>query len=290
VGQTGVVSRVIEPPVSKWRFPSSAAEVNAAVNRVGHRHRNQPWRTGDAKVDDDPASDEARGGGRRREPDGDGEIVGVGADLEPGTLLAAYRSGLFPMPAGRQKVAWWSPNPRGILPLDALRVSRSLRKSSARFEVTIDRAFERVIEGCADRGRQGAWISDEVEQAYFDLHRLGWVHSVETWDQDGNLAGGLYGVAISGLFAGESMFHRADDASKVALMALVSLLRTVGSTLLDVQWQTPHLTTLGAVAVSRSRYHRLLGEALGLPQPSFPEPGSRLWPLPGGPGPDRDHH
>src|SRR4051794_2835853 len=203
----------------------------------------------------------------------EGEVIGVGADLEPGTLLAAYRAGLFPMPlstTGRsaRKIAWWSPDPRAVLPLDGLQVSRSLRKSCARFEVRVDSAFADVIEACADPSRPGAWITGEIRRAYTALYRLGWAHSVETWDPDtGTLAGGLYGVSIGGLFAGESMFHRATDASKVALVHLVELLRAGGTTLLDVQWQTPHLASLGVVEVTRAEYHQLLGDALSRPLP-----------------------
>jgi leucyl/phenylalanyl-tRNA--protein transferase len=208
--------------------------------------------------------------------------VGIGADMEPGTLLAAYRSGLFPMPARRRVVGWWSPDPRGILPLGAgpgLRVSRSLRKSCRRFEIRVNTAFDEVIAACADRRRNGAWIDRNIIGAYRRLHELGWVHTVEAWDEQGRLAGGLYGVAIGGLFAGESMFHRQTDASKVALVGLVSLLHpgagagrdgpAGGERLLDVQWATPHLVSLGAVEVSRARYHELLTRALKLPQPGI---------------------
>jgi len=205
---------------------------------------------------------------------GDGEVVGIGADLEPGTLLAAYRSGLFPMPARRGVMGWWSPDPRGILPLQAesgLRISRSLRKSCDRFEIRLDTAFDAVISACADRRRPGAWIDRDITHAYRRLHELGWVHSVEAFDPRGRLAGGLYGVAIGGLFAGESMFHWQTDASKAALVGLVTLLRSAGEAgrrLLDVQWATPHLRSLGAVAVDRAHYHALLGDALTLPQPA----------------------
>jgi len=192
----------------------------------------------------------------------------VGADLEPGTLLAAYRHGLFPMPARRGVVAWWSPDPRGIVPLSGLRVSRSPRKSCDRFEIRVDHDFDQVIEACADRRRQGAWINRDIKKGYRRLHQLGWVHTVEAWSPDGKLAGGLYGVAIGGLFAGESMFHWQTDASKVALVALVSLLREGGASLLDVQWLTPHLESLGAVAVPRSSYHELLAGALAGPLPA----------------------
>jgi len=201
-----------------------------------------------------------------------GEIVGVGADLEPGTILAAYRSGLFPMPVDDGTLAWWSPEPRGILPLDGLRVSRSLRKSCARFEVRVDTAFAEVVVACADRSRIGHWITDDIVGAYMSLHRLGWAHSVEAWSlDDGRLAGGLYGIAVSGLFAGESMFHLRTDASKVALVALVQLLGgPAGATegrLLDVQWRTDHLASLGVVEVDRPAYRRRLGQALSLPLP-----------------------
>jgi leucyl/phenylalanyl-tRNA--protein transferase len=157
-----------------------------------------------------------------------------------------------------------------------------LRKACARFEIRVDTAFDAVIGACADRRRPGAWIDRDIRRSYRRLHDLGWVHSVESWDERGELAGGLYGVAIGGLFAGESMFHRQTDASKVALVGLVSLL--VGARggqddagagrpgeaapLLDIQWATPHLTSLGAIQVSRDRYHQLLREALTLPQPT----------------------
>jgi leucyl/phenylalanyl-tRNA--protein transferase len=196
-------------------------------------------------------------------------VVAVGGDLEPGTLLAAYRHGLFPMPAGSGgPMAWWSPDPRGVIPLDGLRTSRSLRRSRDRYEVRVDSAFAEVIDGCADPRRPGGWITRDIRAAYVRLHELGWAHSLEAWDDEG-LAGGLYGVAIGGLFAGESMFHRRDDASKVALLGLVELLRRDGDDrrLLDVQWSTPHLATLGAVAVPRVEYLARLARALDAPLP-----------------------
>jgi len=193
-------------------------------------------------------------------------VVGIGADLEPGTLLAAYRSGLFPMPVDGGVVAWWSPDPRGILPLDGLKVSRSLRQSVARLRTSVDRAFPAVIEACADPARPHGWINRPMIDAYVRLHELGWAHSVEVWDGD-DLVGGLYGVAVGGLFAGESMFHRARDASKVALVHLVGLLDDGRTRLLDVQWTTPHLVSLGAVDVPRPTYLALLGGALETPLP-----------------------
>ena len=150
------------------------------------------------------------------------DLIGVGADLEVSTLYAAYTLGVFPMGIGDHgapPIGWWSPDPRGVLRLDELRVPRSLRKSMAHFEVRIDTAFDEVVAACADPGREGRWITPEVAQAYQALHDAGWAHSVETWQQ-GRLVGGLYGVAIGGLFAGESMFHTVRDASKVALVAL----------------------------------------------------------------------
>lgn len=200
----------------------------------------------------------------------DSGVVGLGADLEPGTLLAAYRRGLFPMPLHRDgPMAWWSPDPRGILPLDRLRVSRSLRRSCTRYDVRVDTAFEDVVAACSAPGRPGGWITADIRRAYSRLHELGWAHSIEVWDADG-LAGGLYGVAIGGLFAGESMFHRRTDASKVALVALVEHLREgADGRLLDVQWATDHLTSLGAVAVPRARYRELLVDALELPRPDI---------------------
>jgi leucyl/phenylalanyl-tRNA---protein transferase len=201
-------------------------------------------------------------------PDG---VLALGADLEPGTLLAAYRAGLFPMPlAGMREPAWFSPDPRGIVPLEEFRPSRSLRRSARRFTVTADSAFAEVIAGCADRRRPGAWITRDVRAAYERLHALGWAHSIEVWDAEGTLAGGLYGVEIGGLFAAESKFHRRTDASKVALAALVERLRAVGggARLLDVQWTTPHLASLGARDVPRPEYLRLLAGALETP-PAF---------------------
>ncbi|MBK5288998.1 MAG: leucyl/phenylalanyl-tRNA--protein transferase [Acidimicrobiia bacterium] len=193
---------------------------------------------------------------------GDGDVAGVGADLEPGTVLAAYRRGLFPMRLGRRgRLGWWSPAHRGVIPLDGLRVTRSLRRNVNRFEIRVDTGFETVMRACADPRRPHGWIDDEFVRAYVRLHELGWTHSVEAWC-DGELVGGLYGVAVNGLFAGESMFHRETDASKVALVALVDRLRATGASLLDVQWVTPHLESLGAVEISRADYGERLRAAL----------------------------
>jgi leucyl/phenylalanyl-tRNA--protein transferase len=200
------------------------------------------------------------------------DLVGVGADLEPGTLLAAYRAGLFPMGLGRgggRPMGWWSPDPRGVLPLDAVRFSRSLRRSRSRFEIRVNTAFDEVVVACADPSRSGRWITEPVRRAYQRLHALGWAHSVESW-REGRLAGGLYGVAVGGLFAGESMFHRETDASKAALAALVELLVADGDDrrLLDVQWRTPHLASLGVVEIPRTEYTKRLQLALTCPLPA----------------------
>ncbi len=200
------------------------------------------------------------------------DLLGLGADLSPATLLAAYCAGVFPMGIGRHgraPMGWWSPDPRGIIPLDALRVSRSLRRARGRFEVTIDEDFTGVVAGCADRRRDGRWITRDIAASYAVLHRLGWAHSVEV-RQQGRLVGGLYGVAIGGLFAGESMFHVATDASKVALVALRDLLTADGDSrrLLDVQWSTPHLASLGAIELPRVDYLERLSVALEAPLPA----------------------
>lgn len=195
------------------------------------------------------------------------DVVAVGADLAPSTVLSAYRCGLFPMHLPAGELGWWSPDPRGVLPLDALRVPRSLRKSLRRFTVTVDADFRGVMLGCAEGRTDGAWITPEFLDAYGQLHDLGWAHSVEVW-QEGRLVGGLYGIEVGGLFAGESMFHRATDASKVALVALVDLLKAAGSPadrLLDVQWRTDHLATLGVVEIPRLAYLRRLASAVALP-------------------------
>jgi leucyl/phenylalanyl-tRNA---protein transferase len=200
------------------------------------------------------------------------DLIGVGADLLPGTLLLAYRKGLFPMGLGRRgarPIGWWSPDPRGVLPLEGVIVSRSLRRAMGRFEIRVNTAFDQVMAGCGAPGREGRWITPAITRAYAELHRLGWAHSIECW-ADEELAGGLYGVAVGGLFAGESMFHRRRDASKVALVATVRLLAAAGDAdrrLFDVQWRTEHLGTLGVVDVSREEYLRRLEVALELPLP-----------------------
>ena len=192
------------------------------------------------------------------------DLVAAGADLEPATLIKAYRSGLFPMGIGRtnKRIGWWSPAERGILPLDGLHVSRSMRQSARRYTVTIDTCFDEVIRACASPSREGVWITRPFIDAYVELHRLGWAHSVETRNADGHLVGGLYGVRIGRFFAGESMFHIQRDASKVALMFLVDAMRDAGMALLDVQWSTPHLASLGVIEVPRPEYLNRLAAAV----------------------------
>ena len=198
-------------------------------------------------------------------PDG---LVGIGADLEPATLLDAYRRGIFPWPHPRAPLPWFSPDPRGVIPLDSLVVSRSLRARLRRsgWETTVDRAFATVIAGCADRpagatpadrGTAGTWITPPMRAAYQRLHDLGHVHSLEVW-AGGELVGGLYGVGVGGVFTGESMFHLATDASKVALVDLAARLGEAGGQLIDVQMVTPHLASLGARDLPRTEFLALL--------------------------------
>ncbi len=196
------------------------------------------------------------------------DLVATGADLEAGTLLAAYAACCFPMPLGPRRIGWFSPDPRGIIVPSKLRVTRSLRQSVRRYHTTVNEAFDEVIAGCADPARPMGWIDERIVRAYRRLHHMGWVQSVEVWDEEG-LAGGLYGISIGRLFAGESMFHRRRDASKVALVHLVELVGADPAALIDVQWVTPHLASLGAEECSRLRYASLVEAALadGLPPP-----------------------
>ena len=187
-------------------------------------------------------------------------LVGVGADLAPGTLRAAYAGGLFPMPMRKKLIGWWSPDPRGVLPIDGLIVSRSLRQSCRRFEVRIDTSFTEVMRRCGDPRRPHGWINEAFIDAYTLLHEMGWAHSIETW-RDGELVGGLYGLLINRFFAGESMFHSVTDASKVAVVATVERLREAHVELFDVQWSTSHLASLGVIEIARDEYLRRLALA-----------------------------
>jgi leucyl/phenylalanyl-tRNA--protein transferase len=190
--------------------------------------------------------------------------LAAGGDLEPGTILAAYRRGIFPWPDPAGRLLWWSPDPRAVLPLDGFHESRSLRRLRRRgiYSVTRNQACAAVVAGCADRN-EGTWITPAIRRAYGRLHALGWVHSVEVWEGSA-LVGGLYGVAIGGFFAAESKFHRAPDASKVALVELVEWLAHRGFRLLDVQLATDHLRRLGVVEIARPEYLRRLSDALAV--------------------------
>ena len=193
-----------------------------------------------------------------------GGILAIGGDLSVPRLLLAYRSGVFPWSVN--PITWWSPNPRAIFEFERFRAPRSLRKTVRRgtFEISADCVFHRVMEGCASGRLEGNWITPEFIEAYTQLHKAGHAHSLECW-QSGQLAGGIYGVAIGGFFAGESMFHRAGDASKVALYHLLQRLRTRGFALFDIQMLTPITERLGAVTISRDEYLKRLETALHLP-------------------------
>lgn len=179
-------------------------------------------------------------------------------------LLHAYRQAVFPMAMEDGEIAWFSPDPRAIIPLDTFHVPHGLKRTlkKSRFEIRISTAFEEVMRSCAQRDE--TWINEEIIASYVNLHRIGHAHSVEAW-LDGKLAGGLYGVSIGGAFFGESMFHEVTDASKVALHALVERLRARNFTLLDTQWLTPHLVTFGATEIPRTEYQRRLGRSVDRP-------------------------
>jgi leucyl/phenylalanyl-tRNA---protein transferase len=208
----------------------------------------------------------------------DQDLIAFSDIFDPGLVLDAYRSGVFPMPlteAGFEHTGWWSPTHRGVLPPDALRVTRSLRKAAKHYTTTVDAAFPEVLQACADPHRPFGWIDQPIREAYTALHQAGYCHSVETWDDAGRLVGGLYGISMGGLFAGESMFHDEQygrDASKVALLRLVEILSDeyVESRLIDTQWQTPHLASLGVIEIDRSEYLDLLDDVLAVPEPTWP--------------------
>jgi leucyl/phenylalanyl-tRNA--protein transferase len=195
-----------------------------------------------------------------RNPDG---LLAAGGDLSPERILDAYRRGIFPWYSEGDPILWWSPDPRMVLFPEELKISRSFAKTlrNRRYEIRFDSAFDQVMTGCAAprKGEAGTWITAEMREAYLRLHRLGYAHSVETWIE-GELAGGLYGVAAGRVFFGESMFARARDASKIALAALVAHIRSEGFALIDCQMRTRHLETLGARQIPRRRFSRLLEE------------------------------
>jgi leucyl/phenylalanyl-tRNA--protein transferase len=196
---------------------------------------------------------------------GDDEVVAVGADLAPDTLLYAYAHGMFPMYTDKRhrELGWWAPLERGVIPLDGLRVTRSMRQSAQRYTCTLNTDFVKVMKQCADTRTDGNWIDDVFIDAYTELHRSGHAHSVEVHNADHELVGGLYGVRINRFFAGESMFHLETDASKIALMFLVDLMNLDNMALLDTQWCTDHLATLGCIPLPRESYMALLSQAIG---------------------------
>jgi leucyl/phenylalanyl-tRNA--protein transferase len=193
-------------------------------------------------------------------------LVAVGGDLSPDRLLNSYRHGIFPWYDETTPILWWSPDPRAIFELHDFHVSRRLARTvrSGRFQLTVNQAFAAVIRACADRPDVGTWITAEMVEAYERLHALGFAHSVEAW-RGGELAGGIYGVAIGGFFAGESMFARQRDGSKVALVALFERLRERGFTLFDTQFLTDHTRRLGAIEIPRRDYLHRLRDALDRP-------------------------
>ena len=209
----------------------------------------------------------------------DDDLIGASLGMDPWVIVEAYAKGVFPMPLDGNLIGWYSPRSRGILPLDGLKVSRSLGKTARRYRITVDRAFPEVLARCSDPRRPHGWINDDIVALYTRLHEEGIVHSVETWDVEGRLAGGLYGVSLGGLFAGESMFHDPQwgrDASKAALIGLVERLTMAGpeGRLLDVQWRTNHLASLGVIEVPRHVYLARLEIALELPPPIWVDPDS----------------
>lgn len=190
--------------------------------------------------------------------DGNG-VVGIGADLSPATMVAAYRQGIFPWPHPGMPLPWFSPEPRAVFELDGVHVSRSLRARlrSSGWTTTVDRASAAVVAACRHRPGEGTWITDELTTAYEDLLALGWAHTLEVWEGD-RLVGGVHGLLLGGVFTGESMFHRVSDASKVGLVDLVTRLATAGAVLLDAQLMTDHLASMGAVEWPRQRFVDLL--------------------------------
>lgn len=211
----------------------------------------------------------------------DHDLIGFSEFFDTEITLSAYCSGTFPMPAYPDdpdgSMSWWSPVRRGVIDVAGFRPSRTLRRASRRLATSVDADLPGVLRRCADPSRPGGWITPQVAAVFTELHEQGFVHSIETWDDRGRLVGGLYGVSIGGLFAGESMFHDPElgtDASKVALLRLVEILaaRPDRGALLDVQWVTPHLASLGAVEISRAAYLKRLDAALELPDTSWPGP------------------
>jgi leucyl/phenylalanyl-tRNA--protein transferase len=201
------------------------------------------------------------------EPEG---LIGVGGDLSPAMLLRAYSEGVFPWFSAGDPVLWWSPDPRAVIELDGLHVPRRLARTirSGKFTVTVNRCFEAVMKACGENRAEGTWVTDEMIRGYTTLHRAGFAHCLEVWEEE-TLAGGIYGVAIGGLFAGESMFHRVTDASKVALVKLVERLKERGFVLFDVQMTTEHTERMGAMNIPRDQYLRRVAAAIEMNHVKF---------------------
>ncbi|MFO0806787.1 MAG: leucyl/phenylalanyl-tRNA--protein transferase [Gemmataceae bacterium] len=225
---------------------------------------NWPWpiRRGRSPDRDVPWIDPHQG-----EPEG---LIGVGGDLSPGMLLRAYSEGVFPWFSAGDPVLWWSPDPRAVIELEHLHVPRRLARTirSEKFTITVNRCFERVMRACGESRPDGTWVTEEMVSGYVALHRAGFAHSLEVW-QGETLAGGIYGVAIGGLFAGESMFHTVRDASKVALVKLVERLNERGFVLFDVQMTTSHTERFGARNIPRDQYLRRVAAAIQLNRVTF---------------------
>ena len=198
-------------------------------------------------------------------------LLAAGGDLSAERLIDAYRHGIFPWYNGGQPILWWSPNPRMVLFVDEFALPRSLRKvvRQGRFEIRVDTAFRQVMDGCAEprNGQSGTWITPQVIEAYTSLHKHGHAHSIEAW-REGQLVGGLYGVAIGRMFYGESMFARESDASKVALVKLIAMLKHLDMPLIDCQQETDHLARFGGRPISRRAFAGWLGRLVNLPQPA----------------------
>lgn len=197
------------------------------------------------------------------------KLTSFGSNWDPKTLLAAYSVGLFPMPyeidGEDSAIGWWSPHSRAVFQPDQIHVSASLKAALKKFEVTVNKDFEAVIHACANPDRESGWINADVISAYTTLHQLGMAHSVEVWDREGNLAGGLYGLELGGVFAGESMFHVATNASKVALVHLGQMLNDGKGRIIDTQWMTKHLESMGAKPINRKDYCENLPKYLAIP-------------------------
>lgn len=196
------------------------------------------------------------------------KLTNFGSNWNPETLLTAYQAGLFPMPyeidGQESAIGWWSPQPRAIFHPGKIHVSRSLRAALRKFRVTVDVDFEAVIRACGNPNRVSGWINEDVISAFVTLHNLGVAHSIEVWDKDNQLAGGLYGLELGGLFAGESMFHVAKNASKVALVHLGELLNDGNGRVIDTQWMTSHLESMGAKSINRREYCQKLPKLLAI--------------------------